>query len=154
MFLLKIRSVKKMLRFDLPSDVDLYFDFKVVTLALIGIMFFFFSSGQNTLLYIEECFPQGFVDISSDSSVNYLQNNLANLSFLGQKNDQVGAIMKYKSDLTKKQFFIPYYMQILYWIVLPLIDLIFLIKWRNDFIHPKDLYSSLISIKSGDLKNG
>lgn len=172
MFLLKIRPVKKMLRFDLPSDVDLYFDFKVVTLALIGIMFFFFSSGQNTLYYLEFCSGTNLIDdITGPEYITITETPLIYVNFtvdpMGkiQTNgdlirkfylDNAGKLMQYKRDLTKQQYQIPMYMIFLYFIVLPLIDVVFIIYWwkKGDFMKPKDLYIKLFSIKSGDLKNG
>lgn len=136
-----------MLRSSFPSDLDLYFDFKIVTLALIGIMWFFFTSNGATLLYIEKCNPD-FSFTAQVPEYNFSggldsQIYLKNVSFDG--NGTLGGLMKYKTDLVAQNFKIPYYVLFLYWVILPFIDLYYIIYcWiTKSFLSPKDLYISL-----------
>lgn len=127
-----------MLRTNIDKDLDLYFDFKIIFLALLSIMYFFFSSGMNTLLYIEDCSP---LLVSSTDSVSM---------------SLVGDVMIYKTNLISRYYKLPEYMLFIYWIVLPLIDLFFIVYWfyRGDIKSPKSLYTSLFYNKSGDFQNG
>lgn len=121
-----------MLRSDIPKDLDFYFDLKVCMLVLIGVMFFFYSSGQNTSLYIDAC--KSYIV----EEVNYVT---------GEQSNKLGQVMDYQRKINERDFKIPYYMLFNYWVVMPFIDLCFLIYWfyRGEILTPKSLYSRLTS---------
>lgn len=121
---------------EVPSDV------KFIQYSLEGILFvicalsLFFANGQSTIQYIDR-----YVSYSSDDL------DFSNVSFnLGINNQSIqlvetdltiGKIMKYRTDLVKQNFRIPYVILFMYWVLFPLFCWIFVIY--SFFRKPKDL---------------
>lgn len=128
----------------LSPDVDFLFFVHFCILISISFLMMTFANGESTIQYINPYLAQNGSSVlptlfsENRSGFNaqavQLQDNKEYL--LGIEARNIGQLMEYKTRLIKQQFKIPLVMLFLYWVMIPLVNLLYVIY---SFRKPKSL---------------
>jgi membrane protein required for beta-lactamase induction len=108
------------LNFSIPKDLDNLLWYQFTFLIVIAFLMMTFANGEIQLKYMDNFIGKTDYNISIPSfNVSY------SVEDINQRN--IGQLIKYKNDLIKQNYRIPYIVLFIYWVVMPLIDYIYLV---------------------------
>jgi hypothetical protein len=115
------------LNFKIPRDLDNLLWYNFTFLIVIAFLSMQFANGEVQLKYIENFNPSNMPNVTTQNNNFGIFNISINYSLEDTNNKNIGQLMEYKNNIIKQNYRIPYINLFIYWILMPLIDCIYLI---------------------------
>jgi len=124
-----------------PKDFDTLLYWNFTCILAIAFLFMTYANGESTIRYVSTFNPSDLLSQITEHQNFGLFNVSINYSLEDINSRNAGLLMKYRNDLIKQNYKIPYIQLGIYWILMPLIDWIYII-WYFTKIY-KHHYSKL-----------